>query len=252
MTYADSGEIPPGIEIVDLVQGYGKRNVLQDLSITIPDRSIVGLLGPNGAGKTTLMRTIATLMPPRSGSVSVLGYDVTARQDRTWLRQNLGYLPQNFTADDKLTVKEYVSYALWMREFPKAEIDGSAAESIERAGLANHAGTELRELSGGMRQRAGIAAATAGTPPLLILDEPTSGLDPEQRSQYREVLRSLDSRMILISTHLIEDVASVADHLVVVSDGEVPYAGSAEILRGEDRSIDALERIYVELMKPGQ
>lgn len=252
MTIEESGKLPTGIKVSGLTQGYGNREVLKDFSLDVPDRSIVALAGPNGAGKTTLMRTIATLLKPKAGSIVVLGHDIAAKQGRNELRRNLGYLPQDFTADNKLTVKEYVEYSLWMRGFSKIKIEAASEVAIDRVGLSQTKHVKLRELSGGMRQRAGIAAATAGDPDLLILDEPTSGLDPEQRSQFREVLRSLDSRLVLISTHLIEDAASLADYLVVISDGNLAYAGSADILREGDRSIEALERIYVNLMRAGQ
>lgn len=237
-----------GIRIDGLVQGYRRRTVLDGLSVDIPDRSIVGLVGPNGAGKTTLMRTLVTLMAPRSGQIHVLDRDIQSKSGRKWLRQNLGYLPQDFTSDNKLTVTEYVKYCLWCRGFSKDAIGDAADKAIADVGLKESAHVVLDELSGGMRQRAGIAAATAGSPDLLVLDEPTAGLDPEQRLQFRAMMRSLESRITLISTHLIEDVASLADFLVVVSGGRLAYAGTADVLRGNDLSVEALEKAYIGLM----
>ncbi|WP_182171530.1 ABC transporter ATP-binding protein [Flaviflexus equikiangi] len=232
MTIEGNGRV--GIKVSGLTQGYGRREVLKDFSLEVPDRSIVALVGPNGAGKTTLMRTIATLLKPKAGSIVVLGHDIATRQGRNFVRRNLGYLPQDFSADEKLTVEEYVEYSLWMRGLSKADIRTASQVAIGRVQLSQAKRVKLGELSGGMRQRAGIAAVTAGDPDLLILDEPTSGLDPEQRSQFREVLRAVDSRLVLISTHLIVDVASLADFLIVIAEGSLAYAGSADILREGD------------------
>lgn len=243
----------PALACTGLVAGYRRREVLHGLDFTIPDHSITGLLGPNGAGKSTLLRLLATITTPTSGDIRINGGNPADRAARNEIRKNLGYLPQNFTVDERLTVEEFVRYCLWMRLYPKNTRADAARQAIEAVGLADKTHAKIKELSGGMRRRAGIAACIAGQPHLIILDEPTAGLDPEQRYDFRQLLTRLreseNPPTILLSTHLIEDVASCADHLVVLGEGTIRYNGSAHALTdSSDRSIDALETIYRELL----
>ena len=233
----------------DLSQRYGKHTVLNGLSFRVPSGKITGLLGPNGAGKTTLLKTIIGLYTPASGSVSVLGNDMGTKKTRRQAQARLSFLPQDFSADGALTVAEFVEYNLWMRTYPKEQIHDAAAAAIADVGLTDSTSQKLRTLSGGMRQRAGIAAAIAGTPGIIVLDEPTSGLDPEQRTHFRKLLAGIDSTIIL-STHLIEDVESSAHHLLVLSKGTLVYDGSpAVLIEGNDRSVAALEARYIDLLQ---
>lgn len=243
----DPREGMPGIEVEGLVQGYGKNTVLDGLNMRLPGRGVVGLVGPNGAGKTTLIRTIATLMAPRAGTVTIGGHRADSREGIDRIRRRLGYLPQGFTADDSLTVTDFVRYCLWMRGAD--DTAEPAATAIDKVGLAGAATKRLRELSGGMRQRAGLAAAIAGDPSLIILDEPTAGLDPSQRSAFRKIMRTLGDSLVLFSTHLIEDIHSLATDLVVMGEGAIKYHGHPSVLAPTgDASIDALEAAYHRLV----
>ncbi|MDD7385317.1 MAG: ATP-binding cassette domain-containing protein [Actinomycetaceae bacterium] len=237
------------IEVEGLSQRYGKNVVLDGLSFSIPRGGVSGLLGPNGAGKTTLLHTLTGILQPAAGSIRMMGQPMEGRGARRKVLANLSFLPQDFSADPWLTVQEFVEYNLWMRTFPKDQTVDAATQAIERVGLTGDAKKKIKELSGGMRQRAGIAAAIAGEPRIIILDEPTAGLDPEQRSQFRDILRQLDST-VLLSTHLIEDVESVATHLLVLSDGRIVHDGSPDVLvRNGDRSVQALEQQYIALLR---
>ncbi|MBE6484285.1 MAG: ATP-binding cassette domain-containing protein [Actinomycetaceae bacterium] len=233
-----------------LRQGYGKREVLHDLSFAIPGKGTTGLLGPNGAGKTTLLRTLVTLLKPRAGELLSDGVVIDGRASIREFRRKLGYLPQGFSYDDAFTALDFVSYALWMREYPSARIVDEARSALGRVDLADRALSRMRELSGGMRQRVGIAAAIAGEPSLIVLDEPTAGLDPGQRFELRSLLSEVAKRStIILSTHLIEDLAAIADHLIVLNDGRISYEGSAEMLREkENQSVEGLESVYRRLL----
>ncbi|WP_205647286.1 ATP-binding cassette domain-containing protein [Actinobaculum sp. 313] len=218
-----------------LCQGYGKREVLHDLCFDVPGNGTTGLLGPNGAGKTTLLRTLVTLLKPRAGELRSGGVAIDSRAAIREFRRKLGYLPQGFSYDEAFSALDFVSYALWMREYPSARIADEARNALARVDLADRASSRMRELSGGMRQRVGIAAAIAGEPSLIVLDEPTAGLDPGQRFELRAVLSDVAARStIILSTHLIEDLAAIADHLIVLNEGRISYEGTAEMLRAKE------------------
>lgn len=236
------------INATGLTQKYGKQTVFSNLDIQIPSGKVTGLLGPNGAGKTTLLKTVTGILPAIAGEVAILGYRMSDRRSRRAALTHTSFLPQNFSADPALTIREFVEYNLWMRTFPKALTEQAAQVAIERVNLTDVSHKKLRTLSGGMRQRAGIAAAIAGEPELIILDEPTAGLDPAQRLEFRQLLSHLPST-ILLSTHLVEDIESAAEHLVVLSEGRIVYSGSSSVLvRGGDRSVQSLEQRYIELL----
>ncbi|MFP7696941.1 ABC transporter ATP-binding protein [Trueperella sp. LYQ143] len=237
------------INLCNFTQGYGKHTIFNELSLQIPSGGVIGLLGPNGAGKTTLLKSITGILKPKAGTVTIMGRAMSNAHERRLALQDLSFLPQDFSADPALTVRQFVEYNLWMRTFPKKQIADAAAHAIERVDLTKDANKKIRALSGGMRQRTGIAAAIAGTPQLIILDEPTAGLDPEQRAHFRQLLSQLNST-ILLSTHLVEDVESAAQHLVVLSEGRVVHNGSSEVLvQDGDRSVRGLEQRYIELLR---
>ncbi|MDO4888492.1 MAG: ATP-binding cassette domain-containing protein [Actinomycetaceae bacterium] len=243
-----SGDL--ALSLRSISQGYGKRAVLHEVSFDVPRRQTIGLLGPNGAGKTTLLRTLTTLMKPRSGEIIAEGRWIDSRQATRDFRRQLGYLPQGFSYDSSFTAHEFVSYALWMRKVPNADIAAEASKALEQVGLAERANSKMGELSGGMRQRAGIAAAIAAEPALVVLDEPTAGLDPGQRFELRALLGDVAKRStIILSTHLIEDLAAIADYLVVISDGNIIYQGSTAMLHdAKYQSVEGLEAAYRDLL----
>jgi ABC-2 type transport system ATP-binding protein len=194
-----------------------------------------GLLGPNGAGKTTLMRALATVIKPAGGRLGLLGHEVTGRADLRAVRRGLGYLPQHFGFYPGFTVREFVEYMAWLKEMPKTVIPGAVQRAVERVGLADRADSRMKTLSGGMLRRAGIAQAIVNDPQVLLLDEPTVGLDPEQRLDFRELLRDigLDS-CVLVSTHLVEDVAVACTDVVLVNEGRLVWQGTAAQLARQE------------------
>lgn len=203
-------------------QGYRNRTVLDDFSLKVGS-GVTAILGPNGAGKTTLLRTMVTDLPPRAGSVTFGNITVSGRKETREARRRIGFLPQDFTADPAFTVIDLVRYAAWLRE---TERDEDVDEAITAVGLTDQATTKIRRLSGGMKQRAAIAAAIVGWPPVLVFDEPTVGLDPAQRVYFRKVLETLRDHCVILSTHLIEDVVTSADRVVVINNGLTVFDGS--------------------------
>ncbi len=193
-----------------------------------------GLLGPNGAGKTTLIRALATVLRPAGGRLELLGQPMHGQPDRRVLRRRLGYLPQEFGYYPRFTVREFVEYMARLKEMEPGRVREAVGRAIERVGLADRADARLRTLSGGMLRRAGIAQAIVNEPDLLLLDEPTVGLDPGQRLDFRQLLRELgETSCVVVSTHLVEDVAAACTSVVLVKAGRVVFRGSPADLAAE-------------------
>jgi ABC-type multidrug transport system ATPase subunit len=209
------------LTIRDLVKVYpGPVTALQGVSLDVPT-GMFGLLGPNGAGKTTLMRILAGLLEPTSGQVSLDGTDVLAQPEWLWAR--LGYLPQDFGFYPHLTGEQMLSYLLKLKGVDApGGLKSLVAELLDRVNLSYAAKRKVRAYSGGMRQRLGIAQAIAGDPRLIIVDEPTAGLDPEERLRFYRLLAELAAdRIVLLSTHIVEDVAVLCPRFAVIRKGRL-------------------------------
>lgn len=209
------------LSVRDLVKIYpGPVPALQGVSLDIP-AGMFGLLGPNGTGKTTFMRILAGLLEATSGRITLDGHDVLG--DPAWLWPRLGYLPQDFGFYPHLSGRAMLTYLL---ELKGVEAPGGrkalVASLLERVNLGFAAGRKLKAYSGGMRQRLAIAQAIAGDPRLLIVDEPTVGLDPEERLRFYRLLAELaEQRIVLLSTHIVEDVAMLCPRFAVLREGKL-------------------------------
>jgi ABC-type multidrug transport system ATPase subunit len=197
---------------------------------------VFGLLGPNGAGKTSLLRMMATVIPPSSGTLRLLGRDPRQYGPRREIRRRLGYLPQTLGYYPGFTVADFVEYFALLKDMPPGQVPRAVAAAIERVDLGDRARAKLRTLSGGMLRRVGIAQAIVNEPELLLLDEPTAGLDPEQRMQFRGLLRDFGQRAtVIVSTHLVEDVGAACTEVALMDQGRIVFDGTpAELTaRGE-------------------
>jgi len=223
------------VELTDLTRRFGRTTAVAGVSLhTGP--GVFGLLGPNGAGKTTLLRMTATVIPPTSGRLRLLGRDPGGYEPRREIRRRLGYLPQNLGYYPGFTVAEFVEYFALLKDMPPGRVPQAVAAAIEHVGLGDRARARLRTLSGGMLRRAGIAQAIVNEPELLLLDEPTAGLDPEQRVAFRGLLRELGQRAtVIVSTHLVEDVGAACSEVALMEQGRIVFHGTpAELTaRGE-------------------
>ena len=214
------------IQHVGMTYPNGKQ-ALKDISLDLRSPSLIGLLGPNGAGKSTLMKLLVAALMPTSGVIKADGQSL-ATSDRK-LKSQLGYLPQDFGLFDELTVTQFLDYMAALKGLrePKYAIQ----ETIGKVNLEDKARSKIRTLSGGQRQRVGIAQALLGDPPFLIFDEPTAGLDPEERIHFRNLFsQTAQNRLVLLSTHIIEDVQSVCDRIVVINHGRILFTGTPEKL----------------------
>ena len=216
------------IQGVNMVYPNG-RQALKGLDLPLRSPSLVGLLGPNGAGKSTLMKLLVDALRPTSGKILVDGRPL-AGNERS-LKSRLGYLPQDFGLFDELTAAQFLDYMAALKGLRNAK--EAVQRTLREVRLEEKARARIRTLSGGQRQRVGIAQALLGDPPLLIFDEPTVGLDPEERIHFRTLFsRAGQERLVLLSTHIIEDVQSVCDQLVVLAGGQIRFAGEpAALLR---------------------
>ena len=199
----------------------GPVQALTDIDLEV-DRGMFGLLGPNGAGKTTLMRIISGLLEPTSGAVNLYGDDVVADPRKIWER--LGYLPQEFGFYPHLTGEKMLAHLLRLKgvEAEGRKLGELCAELLERVNLTAAAGQKVSAYSGGMRQRLGVAQAIAGDPRLIIVDEPTAGLDPEERLRFYRLLAELaEDRIVLLSTHIVEDVAVLCARFAIIRQGRL-------------------------------
>ncbi|MFP8940311.1 ABC transporter ATP-binding protein [Streptomyces fenghuangensis] len=235
------------------VRAGRKRMAVDGLDLSL-GTGVHGLLGPNGAGKTTLIRAMATVLRPAEGTLELLGESVSGMGEHRALRRRIGYLPQEFGYYKRFTVREFVEYMAWLKEVPKAEIPEAVQRAVERVGLADRADERMKALSGGMVRRVGIAQAIVNDPSILLLDEPTVGLDPTQRLRFRKLLQELGTdTCVVVSTHLVEDVAAACTDVVLFAEGRLVFQGTPDELAaaGDPGHVgdNPLERGYSALLQ---
>ena len=212
------------LQDVSHVYPNGTR-ALDHVTLSIP-RGMYGLLGPNGAGKSTLMRTIATLQTPGEGAIRFGDIDVIAEPDR--LRRTLGYLPQDFGVYPRISAEDMLDHMAVLKGIAsKADRKSTVDTLLNQTNLWSVRKKALAGYSGGMRQRFGIAQALIGNPGLIIVDEPTAGLDPEERNRFLNLLAEIGENVVVIlSTHIVEDVSDLCPRMAVLVDGRVRLEGS--------------------------
>jgi len=212
------------IEKLTHVYGNGTR-ALDGIDLTIP-QGMFGLLGPNGAGKSTLMRTVSTLQTPTSGTILFDGIDVVAEPER--LRRTLGYLPQDFGVYPRVSAYDMLDHMAVLKGIAgRGERRETVESLLQQVNLWAVRKKALAGFSGGMRQRFGIAQALIGAPKLVIVDEPTAGLDPEERNRFLNLLGEIgDNVVVILSTHIVEDVADLCPRMAVLAGGRILLEGA--------------------------
>jgi len=235
---------------------YGRTEVLRAIDLDVTTGA-TALLGPNGAGKTTLLQLICGLRTPVSGSLDVMGVSEGDSRRRETIAGLVGFLPQNFGYLPSYTVRDFVTYAAWLKKVPKAELAGRVRIALTDVDMLDRANQKLKTLSGGMVRRVGIATAIVHRPSLVILDEPSAGLDPAQRRDLRALIATLArTSSVIVSTHLTDDVRSNFSHVVVLEDGGVRFTGTpAELERCSDRRDGAepsIEDGYLAVLTSGR
>lgn len=216
------------IEINDLTKIYrGGVHALNGVNLEIP-RGMFGLLGPNGAGKTTLMRILAGILHPSGGALRIGQYSATSEQGRAAIKHILGYLPQDLGMYPDLSACEFLDYVGLLKGLKERRPRQQRIEQLlEMVALSNVARRKIKTFSGGMKRRLGIAQALVNDPQFLIVDEPTAGLDPEERIRFRNLLSDLGGdRTVLLSTHIVEDIAQTCQNIAVMKGGQVIFQGT--------------------------
>lgn len=214
------------INIEHVSKQYGSLQALRDINLHI-EAGMFGLLGPNGAGKTTLLRILATLLHPTSGQVMIGSFDLGRTAQRKAVRVCLGYLPQELGFYPDLTGREFLDYmGLLKHLYDQTARRRQINSLLDVVSLANKADAQIKTYSGGMKRRLGIAQALLGNPQVLVIDEPTAGLDPEERIRLRILLTRLaENRVVVLSTHVVEDISQTCERLAVLHEGRLVFDG---------------------------
>ena len=234
------------IIIENLSKNFGNTQALKNISLHI-EKGMFGLIGRNGAGKTTLMRIIATLLNKSGGNVTVCGIPTEKPKE---IRKLIGYLPQEFSIYPNMRVYEAMDYLGVLSGLNKSLRTERTNELLNKVNLNGSRKLKVKALSGGMKRRLGIAQALLHDPQVLIVDEPTAGLDPGERIRFRNLLREIaGDRIVLLSTHIVEDIEKSCEKIAVLEKGELFYCGTLKDFVGGEK---CLEDAYMKKMGGGQ
>lgn len=230
---------------IDRLTKQYKNKIAVDRFSTKLKPGVYGLLGANGAGKTTLMRMICDIQKPTSGQIKYNGTDIKKLGED--YRNILGYLPQDFGYYPDFTAYDFLMYIASLKGITKEKAEMRIDELLQIVNLENERKQKVKTFSGGMKQRLGIAQAMLNNPKILILDEPTAGLDPKERVKFRNLISSFSQdKIVILSTHIVSDVESIADEIIFMKEGKPVLIGTAqEILRKAEN----LETLYLQIFK---
>jgi ABC-2 type transport system ATP-binding protein len=235
----------PRVELVGVSRRFGSALALDGVSFELRPGEVLGLLGPNGAGKTTTMRIVTGFLRPSEGVVLVDGEDLWS--DPVEHRARLGYMPEASALYPEMTVESYLHFWGRLRRLPRDRRRAAVAQTMRRTGLREVAGQRIGTLSRGFRQRVGLAQAVLHDPPVLVLDEPTAGLDPRQVAEARDLIARLGrTRAVLLSSHLLSEVAQLCRRVVVLDRGRVVAVDEVAALTAQGRT--SLEDAYLRLV----
>ena len=231
--------MPASIEISHLTKRFGPFTAVDDVSFSVRDGEVLGFLGPNGAGKSTTMKMITGFLMPTSGSVSVCGHDV-ASQPRE-VKRRIGYLPEGAPGYPDMTPHSFLGFVARVRGFDGAEAKRRVEAAAHAVNLADVMYQRIETLSKGYKRRVGLAQAILHDPPVLIMDEPTDGLDPNQKHEVRGLIRKMaHEKVIVLSTHILEEVHAVCTRAIVISAGRVVADGTPAELEARSRHHNAV------------
>jgi len=241
--------VPVAVEARGLTRRYGSLVAVADFSLQVPVGAIYGLIGPNGAGKTTSLRMLATLLEPSDGDAWIGGASI--RTDPVGVRRQLGYMPDFFGVYPELKVAEYLDFYAACHSVPRDRRAGVVADLLQLVDLTHKRDSYVEGLSRGMQQRLGLARALVHDPSVLLLDEPASGLDPRARLELREIVRELGrmGKAILISSHILAELADLCTHIAIVDGGRVLASGPIDEV---SRRLHGGRTVRIELLGEGE
>lgn len=227
------------LTITNLNKQYANGvHALKDVNLTI-EKGMFGLLGPNGAGKSSLMRTLATLQEADSGKITLGDIDVLRDKDK--VRSVLGYLPQEFGVYPRTSATDLLHHLAILKGFDKKKSRTEMVDYLlQKVNLFEHRKKAVSSYSGGMRQRFGIAQCLIGSPKMVIVDEPTAGLDPGERNRFYNILSEIGEQVIVIlSTHIVQDVRELCTNMAIMDKGMVLYSGTTD-----DALLQIKDKVY--------
>ncbi|RZH68664.1 ABC transporter ATP-binding protein [Natrinema altunense] len=227
------------IALRNVTKRFGDVHALRGIDLTVESGEVFGFLGPNGAGKSTTIDILLHYTHPSSGSVDVLGHDVT--EAPVAVRERVGILPEGFAPFETMTGRQHLAYAI-----EAADADDEPEALLERVGLADAADRSAAAYSTGMTQRLALAMALVGSPDVLILDEPSTGLDPHGVRRMREIVRAECDRgaTVFFSSHILAQVEAVADRVAILRAGDLVAVDTIDGLR---ETVDAGSELIVDL-----
>jgi ABC-2 type transport system ATP-binding protein len=230
------------IEAKSLSKSYGSFKAVDDLSFTVEDGQVLGFLGPNGAGKSTTMKMLTGFLTPTSGTALINGVDVV--DSSVAARKNIGYLPEGAPSYGEMTVLQFMLFVARARLIDKSDIVSSTEKVIEKLNLSEVKHQPIETLSKGFKRRVGLAQAIIHDPQILILDEPTDGLDPNQKREVRRLIRAMaKDKIIIISTHILEEVAALCNRVMIIANGKLLADDSPQGLIGRSRYHNAVSLV---------
>ncbi len=234
------------IEAEGLTKFYGPRGAIKDVSFQVEKGEVVGFLGPNGAGKSTTIRILTCYIPPSSGTATVEGLDIL--EDSLRIRQTIGYLPESVPLYNELTVDRFLRFAAGAKGVGAKRIGAEISRVVSTCGLEKVSNRIIGNLSKGFKQRVGLAQALLNNPSVLILDEPTIGLDPTQIIEIRRIIEELrEDRTILLSSHILPEVAQICKRVVIINKGQIVATDSPANLTSQ---LQKTSTIVLELSGP--
>jgi ABC-2 type transport system ATP-binding protein len=208
------------IEAKSLSKSYGFFKAVDDLSFTVEAGQVLGFLGPNGAGKSTTMKMLTGFLAPTSGTALINGVDVV--ENSVVARKNIGYLPEGAPSYGEMTVQQFLTFVARARQIDRMDVPASVEKAINKLNLSKVKHQAIETLSKGFKRRVGLAQAIIHDPQILILDEPTDGLDPNQKREVRRLIRAMaKDKIIIISTHILEEVAAVCNRVMIIANGKL-------------------------------
>ncbi|WP_206513727.1 ABC transporter ATP-binding protein [Pseudoflavitalea rhizosphaerae] len=230
------------LKIEHLSHKYSSSWAIRDINLEINQTGVVGLLGSNGAGKSTTMNILCGVLNQTEGAVYVDGKDT--RQNPREARKSIGFLPQNPPLYTDLTVDEFLSYAAELRLIPKHQVKAAVNEAKERCGIAHFSSRLIKNLSGGYRQRVGIAQAIIHKPKLVVMDEPTNGLDPNQLIEVRKLIREIATEhTVLLSSHILSEIHLLCREVVMIEGGRIIFSDSMDAFNNYVQPQSVLTRL---------
>lgn len=228
------------LEIKNLTKAYGRKKANNDITVRL-ENGVYGLLGPNGAGKTTLMKQITTLITPTSGEIIYNDKNIKDLDEK--YRALIGYLPQEFGVYKNFSAKQFLQYVAALKGLSGKAASKKIDELLNLVGLYEVRNKAVGKFSGGMKRRVGIAQALLNDPKILVLDEPTAGLDPQERARFRNLISQISKdKIIILSTHIISDIESIAKETIMIKDGAILMKGShIDILLGMEGKVYSIK-----------